>query len=66
MRRSRLSLQARTWWANLEATSSGCHPIFAARVGYIQHLDIAALSEVAEAAGGAVYVDRRPARSWTL
>ena len=51
-----LHLGGQTW----KPHTADATPIFAARVGYIQHLDIAALSEVAEAAGGAVYVDRRP------
>jgi uncharacterized membrane protein len=36
------------------------HPVRAGEVGYIQHLDIAALTEVATGANGSIYAARRP------
>jgi uncharacterized membrane protein len=39
---------------------AGAHGLYANRVGYIQHLDIAALSKAATAANGDIHVARRP------
>lgn len=42
------------------APPAGARPVFAGAFGYVQHLDVAALQEMAEAQGAQVYVARLP------
>jgi uncharacterized membrane protein len=43
-----------------DVVPEGAHPIFADRIGYIQHVDTAAISRAAEAVGGRVYLASLP------
>ncbi|QPC85329.1 DUF2254 domain-containing protein [Mesorhizobium sp. NBSH29] len=38
----------------------GCHPVFAQRIGYVQHIDTAAIAHAARSNGGRVYLSVLP------
>lgn len=44
----------------LDAAAGGAHPVYSDRIGYIQHVDTAAISRAAKAAGGWVYLVSLP------
>ena len=55
-RRDSPYLGAARWADVASGPPEGATPVFAGEIGYVQHVDVAALSEVAEEAKGRVYV----------
>lgn len=44
----------------LDVVAEGAHPVYSDRIGYIQHVDTAAIARVARAVGGRVYLASLP------
>jgi len=53
-------LGGREWDPRAEAAGPGARPVHPARTGYVQFVDAAALSDIAEAAGGSIFVTALP------